>query len=97
MVDRQQFLIRARIETHVLETFIEEEWLIPRREGGTEDFSDADVARAHLIRDLKSDIGVNDAGVGVILHLIDQLHGLRGAMREMHDLLRRERGPAPPA
>jgi chaperone modulatory protein CbpM len=91
MVDRQQFLIRARIETHVLETFIEEEWLIPRREEGREEFSDADVARAHLIRDLKTDIGVNDAGVGVILHLIDQLHGLRGAMQEMQEILRRQR------
>ncbi len=46
MVDRQQFLIRARVETHVLEGWIAEEWLIPRREAGREEFSDADVARA---------------------------------------------------
>ena len=83
MVDRQQFLIRARIETQVLETWIEEEWLIPRREAGGEEFSDADIARAQLIRDLKSDIGANDESVGVILHLIDQLHGLRGALRDV--------------
>jgi chaperone modulatory protein CbpM len=92
MVDRQQFLIRARIETHVLETWIEEEWLIPRREAGSEEFSDADLARAQLIRDLKSDIGVNDEAVGVILHLIDQLHGLRGALR---DVLRLRAAPPP--
>lgn len=91
MVDRQQFLIRTRIETHVLETFIEEEWLIPRRDAGREEFSDADVARAHLIRDLQADIGVNDAGVGVILHLIDQLHGLRNTL---HEIVRRERDGA---
>lgn len=83
MVDRQQFLIRADIETQVLETWIEEEWLIPRREAGGEEFSDADIARAQLIRDLKSDIGANDEAVGVILHLIDQLHGLRGALRDV--------------
>jgi chaperone modulatory protein CbpM len=92
MIDRQQFLIRARIETHVLETWIDEEWLIPRREAGLEAFSDADLARAQLIRDLKSDIGVNDEAVGVILHLIDQLHGLRGALRDVLRL----RGAAPP-
>jgi chaperone modulatory protein CbpM len=92
MVDRQQFLIRAHIETHVLETWIEEEWLIPRREAGGEEFSDADVARAQLIRDLKADIGANDEAVGVILHLIDQLYGLRGALR---DVLR-QRGAARP-
>ncbi len=90
MVDRQQFLIRARIETHVLETYIAEEWLIPRRAAGGEEFSDADVARAQLIRDLKTDIGANDEAVGVILHLIDQLHGLRGALK---DVLR-QRGEA---
>jgi hypothetical protein len=35
------------------------------------------VARAQLIRDLKDDLGVNDEGVGVILNLVDQVHGLR--------------------
>jgi chaperone modulatory protein CbpM len=89
MVDRQQFLLRTRIETHVLETFIAEEWLIPRRGAGGEDFSEADVARARLICDLRADIGVNDEGVGVILHLLDQLHGLRNTLQE---ILRRQRG-----
>ena len=37
-----------------------------------------------LIRDLQADIGVNDEGVGVILDLIDQVHGLR---RTLGDLL----------
>ncbi|MGO9675360.1 MAG: chaperone modulator CbpM [Methylocella sp.] len=92
MVDRQQFLIRAHIETHVLESWIEEEWLIPQRAGGAEDFSDADLARAQLICDLKADIGANDEAVGVILHLIDQLHGLRGALR---DVLRQRAAPPP--
>ena len=36
-------------------------------------FSDTDAARAHLIRDLKTDFGVNDEGVDVVLHLVDQL------------------------
>jgi chaperone modulatory protein CbpM len=47
-------------------------------------FSDTDVARAHLIRDLKSDFGVNDEGIDVILHLVDQLHGLRWAFEQIH-------------
>jgi chaperone modulatory protein CbpM len=89
MVDRQQFLIRTRIETRSLETFIEAEWLIPQRTAEGEEFSEADIARAHLIRDLRTDIGVNDEGVGVILHLIDQLHGLRNTLQE---ILQRRRG-----
>jgi chaperone modulatory protein CbpM len=43
-----------------------------------------DVERAHLIRDLKADLGVNDEGVDVILHLLDQLHGLRRALGQLH-------------
>jgi chaperone modulatory protein CbpM len=46
-------------------------------------FSNIDVTRAHLIRDLKSDFGVNDEGVDVILHLVDQLHGLRRAFEQL--------------
>jgi chaperone modulatory protein CbpM len=88
MVDRQQFLMRARLETRTLEAYIEEEWVIPRREAGIEEFSDADVARAHLIQNLQADIGVNDEGIGVILHLIDQLHGLR---RTLQDILQERR------
>jgi chaperone modulatory protein CbpM len=47
-------------------------------------FSDIDVARARLIQDLKSDFGVNDEGVDVVLHLMDQLHGLRRALAQLH-------------
>ena len=52
-------------------------WLTPNAEEGMQQFSEIDVARARLIQDLRRDIGVNDEGVGVILDLIDQLHGLR--------------------
>ncbi|MEJ0096055.1 MAG: chaperone modulator CbpM [Methylocella sp.] len=83
MIDRQQFLIYARLETQTLEAWIEEEWLIPRRHAAGEDFSETDVARAHLIHGLKADLGVNDEGIGVILHLIDQVHGLRRTMRDL--------------
>ena len=41
-----------------------------------------DIARANLIRDLKTNMGVNDAGLDVILHLIDHLHGLRKALAQ---------------
>ena len=44
--------------------------------------SEVDHARANLICDLKKDIGVNEPGIDVILGLIDQIHGLRRALRE---------------
>ena len=46
-------------------------------------FSEVDLARARLIRDLKVDLGVNDDGIAIVLHLLDQLHGLRRLLREM--------------
>ena len=39
-----------------------------------------DLARANLIRDLKDKMGVNDEGLDVVLHLVDQMHALRRAL-----------------
>jgi chaperone modulatory protein CbpM len=36
------------------------------------------------VQNLKSEFGVNDEGIDVILHLLDQLHGLRGAFMQLH-------------
>ena len=47
--------------------------------------SEVDLARAQLICDLQDDLGVNDEGVEVILDLLDQLYGLRQAVRDMLD------------
>jgi len=46
-------------------------------------FTEADLARAKLIRDLIQKLGVNQEGVGVILNLLDQVHSLRRALADM--------------
>jgi chaperone modulatory protein CbpM len=51
--------------------------LVSSHEDAEAQFTEADVARAELIHDLKRDLGVNDEGISVILDLIDQLHGMR--------------------
>jgi len=84
MHGKQEFLVRAHLEGETLEMWIREEWLIPGQSSAGElTFSDADIARAQLIRDLKNDLGINDEGVGVILSLVDQVHGLRGVLTEV--------------
>ena len=83
MISKQEFLVRAQLERETLEAWIEEEWLIPDESAGEVTFSDADVARAQLIGDLKNDLGVNDEGVGVVLNLVDQMHGLRSVLTEV--------------
>ena len=80
---KQEFLVRAQLDHETLEAWIEEEWLIPSEKAGEIRLSDADLARAQLIRDLKEDLGVNDEGVGVTLHLVDQVNGLRRMLTEL--------------
>jgi len=87
-MQHREFLSRAQLQAEVLEAWVAAGWLMPGAQASTEaggpQFTEIDVARVHLIRDLQGDMGVNDEGVGVILGLIDQLHGLR---RTLGDLL----------
>jgi chaperone modulatory protein CbpM len=80
MITEREFLERARLDRRTLAVWIEEEWLIPSGAAGDRAFTDMDLARANLIRDLKDNMGVNDAGLGVALHLLDQMHALRRAL-----------------
>jgi chaperone modulatory protein CbpM len=87
MITVQEFLLRCRVEHRSLEAWIAAGWLIPPQTEPELMFNDVDLARAQLIRDLREDFGVNDEGVSVILHLIDQMHGLRRSMRDLLDEL----------
>ena len=84
IMNKQEFLTCSGLQVHTLEFWLEQRWLIPQETSAGMTFSDMDVARARLIGDLKSDFGVNDEGVDVILHLVDQLHGLRRALGQLH-------------
>jgi len=84
MHDALSFCVRAGLDTSELDAWIAAGWLRPARaDEGTALFSEADVARALLVHDLRRTIGVNDAGVDVILDLIDQMHGLRSVLRDV--------------
>ena len=82
-ISREQFLSLSGMADETLNAWIEEEWLIPRGLSPETSFSEIDIARARLIRELRVDFGVNDEGVGVILNLVDQLHGMRRTLREL--------------
>jgi chaperone modulatory protein CbpM len=84
MFATREFLLRARLDPDTLETWLEAGWLQPSRDGTAQRFSEVDLARARLIRDLEKDTGVNDEGITVVLELVDQVHGLR---RTLHSLL----------
>jgi chaperone modulatory protein CbpM len=88
IMNKQEFLISAGLQMQTLEFWLDQRWLIPVQTSAEMTFSEMDVARARLIHDLKNDFGVNDEGVDVILHLVDQLHGLRGAFEQLHKHLK---------
>jgi chaperone modulatory protein CbpM len=79
--------------SETLKVWIEEEWLLPSGAADAPVFTDADLARARLIHDLMDDIGVNAAGVGVALKLLDQIHGLRSVLAEVLRLAREQSAP----
>ena len=80
----QEFIDRSHLDIPTLNAWIEAEWLLPVTSRERLLFSEADLARARLIRDLKVDFGVNDEGIAIVLHLLDQLHGLRCLVRDIH-------------
>jgi chaperone modulatory protein CbpM len=82
MIPVDEFVVKIHIERRIVESWIAAGWLMPQRDPELA-FSEIDLARAQLIRDLKEDFGVNDEGVSLILHLLDQVHGLRRSMREL--------------
>jgi len=87
MIAVAEFLLRCRVERQSLDAWITAGWLVPPQTEPELAFSDVDLARAQLIRDLRDDFGVNDGGVEVILHLLDQMHGMRRGMQELlHEL-----------
>ena len=87
MIDRQHFF-NPNFQRFDFKLGADQEWLIPREDATGQEFSDVDIARAHLIKDLKHDLGVNDEGIGVILNLIDQVHGLRRTLRDLLQTVR---------
>jgi chaperone modulatory protein CbpM len=94
IISKLDFLYRTQLDQETLEVWIEEEWLVPSEATDELAFSEADLARAKLIRDLTHDMGVNNEGVGVILNLLDQVHSLRKAMADMLPSMREL--PIPP-
>jgi chaperone modulatory protein CbpM len=64
---------------------IEARWVIPARSGiplSSSFLDEEDVARLELIRDLREHMGVNDEGISVALHLLDQIYALRARIHE---------------
>lgn len=87
-ISKEEFLSLSGVGHETLNAWIEDEWLIPSGSSVELSFSEIDIARAQLIRDLQVDFGVNDEKVGVILNLVDQLYGMRRTLMELRQEVR---------
>jgi chaperone modulatory protein CbpM len=70
-VSKTQICNLTGLDEHLLQLFIEREWIAPVEPSS---FDSEDVARVHLILELERDFGANEAAIPIILHLVDQLH-----------------------
>lgn len=84
---KQEFLQSAGVETQTLELWIDQQWLVPEATPTGPTFSDREMARARFILDLGGTFGVNDEGIDIILHLVDQMHGMRGALARLRNIM----------
>jgi chaperone modulatory protein CbpM len=91
--NKQDLLGSVGLDVQTLESWLEYEWLIPEESSAGPAFSDRDLARAHFIRDLRDDFGVNDEGIDLVLHLVDQLHGMRRVLAELRRGMEHDRLP----
>lgn len=93
MIPIVEFCVLTRQERTVIETWVAAGWLLPPQTEPEIAFAEIDVARARLIAELRLDFGVNDEGVAVILHLLDQVHDLRRTLGDVLVELRRRGTP----
>jgi chaperone modulatory protein CbpM len=81
--------IIAKVE-HVtvtrLRVWVSQGWIRPAAEP-PRGFTEADLARAALIRDLEDTLGFDEDQVPVLLNLIDQIHGLRAELKVLLEAL----------
>lgn len=70
------------VEGKLIIEFVRKEWIQPVEPVALE-FDKEDLARTKLILELIEDFGVNDESVPIILHLIDQLHGLHSEIKNL--------------
>jgi len=78
------------IHPQTLRLYEREGFLHPRRVGGSRMYSQEDLERIRMILSLTKHLGVNRAGVDIILRMRQRLETLHREMGEMMDYLERD-------
>jgi chaperone modulatory protein CbpM len=81
MLTAAQLCDELQIGRDVLDIWTAAGWLDPVVDGSAVRYGEIDIARARLILELGTEFDVNEHGIAIIIDLIDQIHGLRLALR----------------
>ena len=82
MMEEQEILNHyVGLNRETLHIWIQHGWVIPERNEGIYWFREIDVARVGLIHEFSTELDLDDDAMGVILPLLDQVHGLRHKLR----------------
>jgi chaperone modulatory protein CbpM len=71
------------LEAVELDRWIRARWVLPERTDGGYYFHEIDIARIHLIAELRHDMLINDEAMPVVLNLLDQVYALRNRMKSL--------------
>lgn len=80
----------TRLTQTRLTAYVGQAYLCPAQSEDGLVYSPADLARAELICDLVEQFNLQDDALGVVLSLIDQLHGVRGELQRVMDAIDRQ-------
>lgn len=66
-----------------LTLWIEQNWVLPLREGDAFHFTDMDFARVRFLCDMRYDLEIAEDIMPVVLSLLDQVHDLRRQLKSL--------------
>ena len=78
------------IEETEVRSWIAEAWVHPEGGGAEFRFTETDVARVRLIRELRHDLAVEEETLPVVLSLLDQLYATRRRLRALSEAVAAE-------
>ena len=75
--------IEAAVDRSTLEAYVARAWVRPVSAPEGWYFEEIDIARLQLVWHLAETMQVNDAGIDIVLSLLDQLYGLRAQLQQV--------------
>jgi chaperone modulatory protein CbpM len=73
-----------------LRAYVAADCLAPAQREGHPAFGDADLARLRLLAELSDDFALDPDAASVVVSLVDQIHGLRHALRRLGEAVAAE-------